>query len=224
MRRYHRWLGLVLLLPLVAWVVTGLLFHVKHRYAEAYESLSVPIPRVEWARADVSAADVITRGLAEPPIVLAPHPSGALAWFGARAGQPIAIDATTGETISPATDELAREWMRAAIAQSEHAARYGVEIGSESATSRSARTGVVDPALRVRTSGGKTVTVDRVTGEIRQTGDLNEFIDATYDVHYLKWTPWPAVNVGLVLFAIVLVLGLAGTGTRLLFAGRARNS
>ena len=40
MRRLHHFLGP--LLALVLWVVTGLLFQVKHRYREAYEVLTVP--------------------------------------------------------------------------------------------------------------------------------------------------------------------------------------
>lgn len=61
--------------------------------------------------------------------------------------------------------------------------------------------------------------VDRVTLEIAQTGDLNDFIDLTYRVHYLQWTPWKAVNVALVLMAAPLALGLAATGLRMWLRG-----
>ena len=74
-----------------------------------------------------------------------------------------------------------------------------------------------NPSLDLSFSGGKTVTVDRLTGEIAQTGALNDWIDFTYRVHYLQWTPWKAVNVALVLLAVPLVLGLAVSGLRMAF-------
>lgn len=220
MRRFHRILGLVLVLPLLAWVATGVMFHVKHRYAEAYESLSVPTTDVDWTRATLSASEVLEREAMQPPITLAVHPSGVLAWFGATANGPLAVDAGTGARIEPATVDTARAWLRGAIERSPHAGRYGSEVGVREISARSSRTGAPDPAFVFETSGGKRVTVDRVTGEIRQTGDLNDFIDASYDVHYLKWTPWPEANVALVLVGMASVIALALTGLRLFLARR----
>ncbi|MBI5434804.1 MAG: hypothetical protein HZA52_18370 [Planctomycetes bacterium] len=216
MRRFHRLLGTILVLPLVLWIATGVLFHVKHRYDEAYEALAVPPESApDWSRATVAPADVLATGLADAPLTLAAHPSGRLAYFGRRGAAPVAIDAETGAPIEPASDGVARRWLAAALARSPHAARYGEEIGAEEARETSARTGAEDPVLVVRTSGAKTVRIDRVTGEIRQSGELNSFIDATYAMHYLQWTPWPALNVALVLVAVPLVLLLAFTGARL---------
>ncbi|MCE9595621.1 MAG: PepSY domain-containing protein [Planctomycetes bacterium] len=218
MRRLHRLLGLVLVLPLVLWIATGLLFHVKHRYGEAYEKLSVPSERaVDWSTARIAPAEVIARGLANPPLQLAIHPSGRLAYFGALENTPKAIDAATGEPIEPATDDIARGWIAAALSSSPNAARYGDEVGHEDATANSGSTGTLDPVFVLHTRGGKTVSLDRVTGAIRQTGDLNDFIDATYKAHYLQWTPWEPVNIALVLLSIPIVLLLAFTGLRMAF-------
>jgi len=213
MRRFHRVLGPLLALPLILWVVTGLLFHVKHRYGEAYEVLAAPLAaEPDWTGATVSPAAVLAAGLARAPLVLAVHPSGRLAYFGGSADGPVALDAHSGERILPATHEAARAWVAAAIAASSSPARFGAELDSAPATFRSARTGGEDPALAVRTSGSKTVTVDLLTGEMSQTGALNDFIDRTYALHYLQWTPWAPVNIALVLLAIPLVLALALTG------------
>lgn len=218
MRRTHRILGPVLALPLVLWMVTGLLFHVKHRYAEAYEPIAVPPGgSVDWTTAGLAPAEVLSRGLADAPLHLAPHPSGRLAYFGASRGNPIAIDAASALPIAPATPQQARLWAAAAIASSAHALRYGELRDAREAKHRSSRTGLENPALAFDTSHGKTVTVDLVTGEISQTGALNDFIDATYRIHYLQWTPWKPANVALVLIAIPLVLGLALTGLRMSF-------
>ena len=216
MRRFHRVLGLVLALPLILWVLTGLLFHIKHRYGEAYEALVVPAAvEPDWSLARVSPAQVIERGQADAPLTLGVHPSGRLAYYGKKADLPIAVDAATGEVIAAATPEAARAWVAAAVSASAHAERYGSEIGYEALSMYSARTRTRDPGLAVRMSGDKTVSVDLITGEITQTGALNDFIDAMYRVHYLQWTPWKSVNIALVLLSIPLALGLAASGLRM---------
>jgi uncharacterized iron-regulated membrane protein len=79
---------------------------------------------------------------------------------------------------------------------------------------------VEDPAGVFEYSQGKTVTVDRLTGEMSQTGTINDWIDWTYRVHYLQWTPWHWVNILLVLIAVPLTLGLALSGLWLAFGPR----
>lgn len=217
-RRLHRLLGLVLCLPLVLWMATGLLFHVKHRYAEAYEPLAAPLPApAAWGGAVMSPAAVTARGHldAGAPIALGTHPRGLVCYFGKKGGEGAAVDSASGEPVPLATEEAALLWAEAAVAASKHAARYGRPEGgrpAEKAAFPSRLTGTSDPAFRFRFSGGKRVLVDRVTGEVSQSGDLNEWIDATYRVHYLQWTPWKGVNVALVLLAIPVTFLLAAGG------------
>ena len=123
-------------------------------------------------------------------------------------------------TTTAASPEVARAWVAAAIADSGNAERYGGEISAREITSKSSRTAAQDPALEFEFSGAKTVRIDLLTGEIAQTGALNDWIDATYRVHYLQWTPWKAVNIALVLLSTPLVLALAATGLRMAFARR----
>lgn len=227
LRAAHRIAGLVLAVPLVLWIGTGLLFHVKPGWDEAYESLAPPSPGpLPWEQVVFSPAAVKARGLLDPgPVALAPHPSGLVAWFGLREGRPAAVDGTSGEPIPPASEGAARGFALAAISASRHAASYGTIVSAEPASHRSALTGVENPALLIRTSGGKRVLVDRITGEVNQSGKLNERIDLLYRIHYLQWTPWRSANVGLVLAASLLALVLAASGLRLLFtpASRAPN-
>jgi hypothetical protein len=234
-RRLHRFLGLSLVVPFVLWMGTGLLFHVKHRYAEAYEVLRAPVPPVaDLSRFTVSAAQATASDHFEKGCVprFALRPDGRGAWFGRKDGKGVAVDASTGELLAPASEEISLEWARAAVAASPNASRYGAPLG-RSAT-RGATPSPLYPsknlssltlsqnlALSISFSGGKTVTVDRLTGEIAQTGALNDWIDFTYRVHYLQWTPWKSVNVALVLVAAPLVLGLAISGLRMAF-GRDR--
>jgi hypothetical protein len=225
LRAAHRLAGLVLVVPLVLWIGTGLLFHVKPGWDEAYESLAAPLPGpLPWERVVFSPAALKARGLLDPgPVALAPHPTGLVAWFGLSEGRPAAVDGTSGEPIPPASEDAARAFALAAISASRHAKSYGTIVSTQPAEHRSALTGVENPALLFRTSGGKSVLVDRVTGEVSQTGDLNAQIDLLYRIHYLQWTPWKPVSVALVLAASLLVLLLAASGVRLAFTRPSRD-
>ena len=216
-RPAHRVWGLLLLVPLVLWIGTGLLFHLKPGWDEAYETLAAPPPGpLPWERVVFSPAALKARGLLDAgPVVLAGHPSGLVVYFGRREGRPAAVDGTSGEPVPPATEEVARAFAVGAVSASRHARSYGKIVSAEGASHRSPLTGSDDPAFLFRTSGGKRVVVDRVTGEVSQEGTLNGRIDVLYRVHYLQWTPWKAVNVALVLAAALVALLLAASGLRL---------
>jgi hypothetical protein len=219
-RGLHRFLGLSLVLPLVLWTATGLLFHVKHRYAEAYETLRVPMPPTpDLSTFTVPPARATAGGVFDRDCVprFAIRPDGRGGWFGKKNGRGVAVDAASGDLLAEAPEKISLEWAKAAVAVSPHAARYGkVEFLSSSKRS-SPLTLSNDPSLDLSFSGGKTVTVDRLTGEIVQSGALNDWIDLTYRVHFLQWTPWKPVNVALEVFSIPLVLGLAVSGLLMAF-------
>jgi uncharacterized iron-regulated membrane protein len=220
-RSAHRTAGLSLLAPLLLWIATGLLFHVKPGWDEAYETLAAPPPGpFPWERVVFSPAAVKARGLLDPgPVTLAPHPAGLVAYFGRRGGVAAAVDGTSGEAIPPASEEVARVYASEAVARSRHAGRYGTIVSAEETVRRSARTGGQDPAFLFRTSSGWRLVVDRVTGEVEQEGPTKARIELLYRAHYLQWTPWAAVNAGLVLAATVFVLVLAGSGLHLALTG-----
>ena len=222
-RRLHRTAGVLLLAPLVLWIATGLLFHVKPGWDAAYEPLAAPPPGpLPWERVVFSPAALKSRGLLDPgAVVLAPHPSGLVAWYGRRAGEPAAVDGTSGDPIPLATADAARTFASAAVGASRHAERYGAILpGSEPAVHRSTLTSSDDPAFLFRTAGGHRLLVDRVTGEVGQESALRDRIEILYRIHYLQWTPWPPANAALVVGASLLVLLLSLSGLALLFARR----
>ncbi len=225
-RALHRLAAGGLVVPLVLWIGTGLLFHVKPGWDEAYEPLSAPPPGPPpWERVVFSPAAVKARGLLDAgPVQLAAHPAGLVAWFGRREGRAAAVDGTSGEPIPPASEGVARAYALAAISASRHAASYGTIVSAQPDVHRSALTGTEGPAFLFLTSGGKRVLVDRVTGEVSQSGALNDRIDLLYRIHYLQWTPWKPVNVALVLGASLLALLLAASGLRLFFLPVSRTS
>jgi hypothetical protein len=198
-------------------MATGLLFHVKHRYAEAYETLRAPLPApADLSRFTVSAAQANAGDFFESEWVprFAIRPDGKGAWFGRKGERGVAVDAETGEVLREGEEKISSEWASAAVAASPNAARYGtlVRVAATRGPGISPLTLSKNSSLSLLFSGGKTVTVDRLTGEITQTGALNDWIDLTYRVHYLQWTPWEGVNIALVLVATPLVLALAATG------------
>ena len=218
-KRFHRVFGLLLALPLFLWMVTGILFNVKYRYAEAYEALKVPV-KSDWKEAKVSPGGLIERGLVDGNVKLSvfTHPSNRPAYAGSRAKTPVVIDAASATPLTPASESDARAWVQAAVNGSPNASRYGNATSCRETTRFSSITGVSDPAFELEYSGGKTITIDRLTGEISQTGQLNDWIDFTYKVHYLQWTPWKPVNIALVLIAAPLAFALAFSGLRMFFA------
>ena len=211
-------------LPLFLWIVTGILFNVKYRYSEAYEALALkPVASVDaWSSALVSPGELVSSGKldASARISLFLHPSKVPAYAGARNGIPVAVNAVTGEYITEAGDEELKHWSDDAVGQSPNAARYGAIVKRSEGKRMSALTGLEDPAIVFEYSEGKTVTVDRLTGEMSQTGSLNDWIDWTYRVHYLQWTPWKFINTALVVIAVPLTLGLAVSGLWLAFGPR----
>ncbi len=224
LRKMHRLAGLLLAVPLILWMITGLLFHVKYRYSEAYEALAAPIrmEEVAWQDATLSPAQIFSRHQLDTnsQLGLHIHPSGKAVYAVAIQGKGVVIDAATGEILTPATEEETRRWVAAAVAASTHAERFGHAQAAREDRHFSSWTGTENPAWAFEFSGSKTVTADCVTGEISQTGALNDWIDLTYRVHYLQWTPWKSVNIALVLIAFPLVLVLAFTGLRLFFGKR----
>lgn len=224
-RAVHRLTGLALLLPLALWIGTGLLFHAKPGWDEAYEPISAPPPGpLPWERVVFSPAAVKARGLLGPgPVALGVHPSGLIAYFGVQNGRATAVDGTSGEPIPPASEDVARAFALGSISASRHPAAYGALVSSAPATHASALTRAEDPAFLFLTSRGKRVVVDRITGEVTQAGDLNERIDLLYRIHYLQWTPWKPVNAALVLTASIAVLLLAASGLRLAVAPPSRD-
>lgn len=202
LRRLHRYAGVALTLPLLLWMGTGLLFHLKHRYAEAYEDLQQP--QAPSGLATRSPAEVAAaHGLAE--VALAVRPDGRPIYLGtASPGAPlVSVDGQTLERLEAAPPEQARRWVEEAVRRSPHRHRYGALVGEPEATTHASRHfGAPCPASAFRYAGGKRVTVNLVTGELTQTGELNDVIDLTYRLHYLRWTGQRGLD--------LLLLGVAG--------------
>ena len=114
--RVHRWLAVVLVVPLVIWSITGVLFHLKPGWSRAYDMLSAErpldaMPAVHFdALADAWAKDASgarAKLLADNAAAFAASPVDA-AMFG---GRPLLIDSVEWFA-SPRDMARTLDWLR----------------------------------------------------------------------------------------------------------------
>ncbi len=187
-RKQHRLLGSIMLLPFIAWSLTGIFFLVRPAYEAAYAPLS---PRTY-------AADTVT-------IEAAPD------WQEVRLlktvlGQHILIkqsgiwrqlDPDTLEARATPTQDELRALVNDAIAL--YPERYGELL--------------LEGAAPLRTTTGVTISVDWDALSLHQQGTDTRWIDRIYSIHYLQWTGIPALDTvlgvgGLILLLLVTLTGL----------------
>jgi len=192
-RILHRVTGLVMLLPLLGWAATGLVFFLKPGYEGAYEMLSVrtyPLtrryeitPGTDWTEARIVRT---------------------------RLGDHLLVKASSGrlhldpETMRPRPEPSegdVRELLKDAF--SANPARYGDPV--------TVSKGVI------MTSTGVEVGLDWMMLSLRQKGPDTERIDTLYRIHYLQWTGVKWFDRALGLAGLVLLVALCVLGLRLAF-------
>jgi uncharacterized iron-regulated membrane protein len=197
--RIHRWLAIVLVVPLIIWSVTGLLFHLKPGWSRAYDMLSAERP-----------LDALPAATPDALAQAAGGPVKRLEVFGSALGplyritladHTLLLDATL-HARSPLSVDDARTLAADAIAHSSHAAAYGAI--------QSAR--IAGDSVRIETAGA-TLDVDRATAAIVQRGPDTDRIDWLYRLHYLSWTGNKTLDkllaiLGLALIWLVMIPGV----------------
>jgi len=191
-RTLHRILGIVMLLPLAGWAITGAVFFIKPGYAGAYEQLAIRTYPLDD----------------NMPIRIQP-------WREARLvktilGTHLLTRTDTGwRNLDPATLRIApvppQEKLRLLFedAFSANADRYG-RVATQ-----------VDQTAHTTTGVDVTLDWNRLT--LQQRGSDTDRIDALYRVHYLQWTGVKALDKILGIVGLLLVVTLAGLGVRLAF-------
>lgn len=202
MRRLHRLLGLLLLLPLVAWTVTGLAFHLKPGWAGAYEQLhgfdEDPLdPSALLPPAGLPIAGVATAwelgSTAVGPVYRVSRKDG-----------PLLVHAATGTILSP----LDRAAVEAIARQTSSRAAAPERYGDVKEVLLSEHEGMV------RFAGGAEVRVGRYDLSVAQRGPDTAWIDRLYELHYLRWSRIEAIDRVLAPLAIAAVWLLAFSGVR----------
>lgn len=221
MRAIHRIVGIVVAAQIAIWIATGLLFNVKYRYDEAYETLRparAPIvPGQPWVSPDAAiAASGGDPSAIERVLLVHDNRGPVYVVWGAQLPH-LLVDARTGARLTALDAAGAEAVLRSALASSPHAARYGRVEGVSRGRAFSPLLGEEAPAWELSLDTGQTVTINELTAEIAHTSLLNTWIDWTYRFHYMQYTPWKSVNVAIVVLFSVLVFGLLTTGVRMFF-------
>ncbi len=189
-RRLHKTLGLLLLLPLLAWGATGIVFYFKPGYGDAYEQLTpkfyplknvaplIPENSAQWLKA--------TRVQTQLGQHLLVNTADGVAH----------LNASTGAEFSQPTDAQLRAFINDAIAH--NPARYGQVIEREGDV--------------FTTNTGVVITLDWPRLQLRQRGPDTELIDTLYRIHYLQWSGFKTFDrvFGLLGIALLFSLSLLG--------------
>ena len=188
-RRLHKYIGLAMLVPMFGWALTGLVFFIKPGYDGAYEQLTLK-----------------TYPLTTPFVIANNN-----AWQEVRVVQSVLgvhLMVKTEDNykqLDPATltarpvPDFAQLKMLFQDAISTNVMRYGKILNIDQ--------------LTATTSNNIEIKLDWDTLSFHQHGRDRTLIGLLYKIHYLQWTPWPAVNqvlgiIGLCLLMTLTILGI----------------
>jgi hypothetical protein len=192
-RSLHRVIGLVMLLPLAGWAVTGAIFFLKPGYAGAYELLQVkayPLEAKIAMQPDPSWTEVRFVKTILGEHLLARTSRGWL-HLDPRSMQPMP---------EPSADDISA---LVTDAFSVNPARYGRAASIQ--------------GYNITTSTDVRIELDWGRLALSQTGKDTDRIDTLYKIHYLQWTGVKSVDTVLGALGILLVLTLSLLGARLFF-------
>jgi len=187
--KLHKWLGVILLLPLLGWCATGAIFLFQPGYGDAYKkltpryyslpALSIPPGRNEWLEVRQVQTVLGTHLLAKTKDGWQQYNADTMA----KRGLPASADI--------------KKLLEDAIGVDQK--RYGESVAKSA-------DGYV-------TASGVRLSFDWDSLSIEQYGKDRALIDALYDIHYLRWTGNRAVDnviavLGLCCLVLTTVLGV----------------
>lgn len=192
-RTLHRVVGLVMMLPLVGWAVTGAVFFVKPGYAGAYEQLAVRMYPLD--------DNLAFHGQAWREARLVKTILGTHLLVRTDAGWRNLDPATLKIVPMPPQEKLRLLFEDAFTANPD---RYGHVATQVDATTH--------------TTTGVEVALDWNRLALQQRGRDTDRIEMLYRVHYLQWTGVKPLDRLLGVLGLVLLVALAYLGARLAFS------
>lgn len=196
LRKLHKTIGLILLLPFVTWSLTAVFFLVRPRYEQAYETLAVRAYPLE------AQAPALERGVLEQRFlrsVLGDHL--------------LVRDADGWQQLDP----ISRQPRPAPDAA---ALRLLVE---DAITANSSRYGSIatQTGMAFTTTTGVNIGFNWPALTFTQQGRDTWWINKVYDIHYLEWTGIRVIDKILGLSGLALLLYMTWTGARLALSRQA---
>lgn len=190
-RKQHRFLGGILLLPFLAWSLTGIFFLVRPAYEQAYSVLSAKTYAAD--EVNISAAPQ-WQEMRLLKTVLGQH------LLVKEEGRWRQLDPNSLEERPTPVDADLANFVEDAISQ--NILRYGELLPSESG--------------HFRTSTGVTITVNWDSLSLYQQGADTRWIDRIYSIHYLQWTGIAILDTVLGVAGLILLLLMTVTGSAML--------
>lgn len=190
-RSFHKVLGLIMLLPFIAWSASAVFFLVRPGYDEAYER-----PTVQQYPAQRAYTIPVNENWLETR------------YFNTVLGEHLIVRQLDGWRHLHA-DSL-QEWVLPSPAQvsllleeaiAANSRRYGELISVE--------------GNQATTDTGVELSLDWTTLSISQSGRDSRWIDRIYSIHYLQWTGIELIDNFLGLAGLFLLMTITYTGTRL---------
>ena len=192
-RKLHRVIGIVMMLPFMGWAVTGTIFFTKPGYGAAYDALQIRTYPLEGAitlRPDPAWREVRHLRTILGLHLLARTDKG---W--------VHLDPTS---LQPAAVPRSEDVKRLiADALTVNPARYGRIVSLDQGTAT--------------TDTGAVITFDWNRLALQQRGRDTDRIDRLYKIHYLQWTGQKTVDKVLGFAGLVLLTVLITLGARLAF-------
>jgi len=195
-RSVHRALGITMLVPLLAWAVTGAIFFIKPGYGGAYESLAV-------------RTYPLTTALSVPPTA---------EWREVRYLRTVLGDHLIARTAS-GWQQFDPVSLRARPAPSDEDLRRLVTDAFSANPTRYGQIAAVGGPVITTTTGVK-VTFDWNRLSLAQRGRDTDRIDTIYSVHYLQWTGIESVDKVVGGLGLLCLVALSAAGVRLLVKRR----
>jgi hypothetical protein len=190
-RKIHRLIGLILVLPMLGWTITGIIFFIKPGYKGAYEQLELKTypfdrqliltPTSKWEEVRLMKT------------ILGYH------LLVKNNGQVEHLDPISLEVKSIPTSSQYKALIDDVISSNKE--RYG-EVVSVDGTN----------AL---TSTGIDIKLDWSSLRLSQKGNDTKLINLLYKVHYLQWSPFNGVNQFIGIVGLLLLMTLTTFGVRL---------
>ena len=193
-RKIHRYVGLFMLAPLLAWSLTGFIFFIKPGYESAYETLKLKTYPLEQGVAIPSGASWQEAHLVKS--ILGSH------LLVKTDNNSLHLNPQTFEELPMPNPAQLERLFSDTVAQNTE--RYG---GIKSVEGNVAYT-----------TTGIEVELNWLNLTFSQRGRDREIINMFYKIHYLQWTPWPTVNQVLGILGLVLLVTLSGLGIKVYFS------